>query len=260
MSPASAADDQEARMHESRAALICGSRPLMRKAFPDRWDRWQQEQQEHAIAQVFEDITSASGYIFTEVCIEPSESYEHWKPAFDAFGKEHKMETSSIVFHGSSREAVLAIHAEGFDPERVRMVHHGRGPYVTHDLFEALAFAEPDENGVLWVVYGRAHLGDPQDIPVGIDGQTDFGVRADGAPIVTLTNPTRIYWCLSDPKRQFISNGFMGFRVKMDERPSDFALIHMCYTPAVWDEMKARLPGLAAYKRRLLAAQHCTQS
>jgi hypothetical protein len=39
-------------------------------------------------------------------------------------------------------------------------------------------YAELDEDDLLWVVYGRAHLGNPAEIPVGSRGQTDFGVRA----------------------------------------------------------------------------------
>jgi hypothetical protein len=248
-------EDEAERMDQARAALIWGFLPWLRQAFPDRWDL-EQEQPVNTMGQILADIRHVSGYFFAEMCVEPPRSYASWKRAFDAFCKEHKMEESEggcIVFHGSSRQAVHAIRDKGFDPERFKEGQYGNGAYVSQLLTVALVYAEPDEDGLLWAVYGRAHLGDPHETPVGSRGQTDFGVRADGTRHVTLTNPQRTYWCLSEPRRQFIAKGFVGFGINTEERPSDFALLNMLYPPAVWQQMKERIPGLVAYKQRLLA-------
>jgi hypothetical protein len=221
-------EDEASRMDEARAALIWGFLPWLRQAFPDRWDL-EQDQPVNTMGQILADIAYVSGYTFAELCCEPSDSHGAWKQAFDAFGAEHKMQESCIAFHGSSWEAVEAIHEYGFDPQRCKEGAYGNGEYVSQLLSVALAYATPDKDGLLWAVYGRAHLGEPQEIAVGSRGQTDFGVRADGTRHVTLTNPQRTYWCLSEPRRQFFSNGFVGFWINTEERPSDFALLNMLY-------------------------------
>lgn len=253
------------RVHKAQAALIYGFLPWLEKAFPERWGD-DDARSALCMPQILADVTHVSGYSMELLCAEPPETYAAWKGAFDAFGKEHfsKPEQAPgaglgcICFHGSTRAAVEAIYEHGFDPERCREGAYGGGPgkpcaYVSNLLSVALMYSKPDEDGLLWAVYGNGHLGDPSDIPVGTPGQTDFGVRADGTPHVTLTNPPRSYWCLSDPRRQFIASGTIAFSIATDKRPSDFALREMLYPPAVWLQMRERIPGLVAYKQRLLA-------
>ena len=251
------------RVHKAQAALIYGFLPWLEKAFPERWGD-DDARSALCMPQILADVTHVSGYSMELLCAEPPETYAAWKGAFDAFGKEHFSKPEQgpgaglgcICFHGSTRAAVEAIYEHGFDPERCREGAYGGGPgkpcaYVSNLLSVALMYSKPDEDGLLWAVYGNGHLGDPSDIPVGTPGQTDFGVRADGTPHVTLTNPPRSYWCLSDPRRQFIASGTIAFSIA--KRPSDFALREMLYAPAVWLQMKERIPGLVAYKQRLLA-------
>ena len=259
------------RLRQAQAALCAGFLPWLEQAFPERWapTGWTVQNNEEVCA----DIEYVSGYSLDLLCAERQPSYAAQKHAFDAFAQEHFRRPEQqpagdrgvFCFHGSSRESVEAIHDGGFDAARWKEGVYGNGGYVSTLLSVALAYAALDDagpqaaagpqadTGRLWAAYGRAHLGDPADIPVGTRGQTDFGAREDGTPHMTLTNPVRTYYCLRDP-RQFLASGFMAFKVRFDQRPSDFALRHMVYHPAVWRKMTERLPGLVAYKQNLLKA------
>jgi len=246
-------EDFAARMEETINALIVGFLPSLKKCFPQRWSF--QDPKLKCVDEIIADIAYVSGYKMEVAYPERSALYTDWKAAFETFREVHKMPESCITFHGSSRASVEAIHEHGFDPECCKEGAYGNGAYVSHRLSVALAYAKPDKDGLLWAVHGRAHLGDPSEIPIGIKGQTDFGVRKDGTRQVTLTNPARTYWCLSDPLRQFISGGFIGFRIATDKRPTDFALVSTMYAPEVWQAMKDQIPGIAAYKQGLLEKQ-----
>ena len=207
---------------------------------------------------MLEDIQYASGYRFSALCTDETATYNDRKKVFDVFGEKHKMFIDPpFCFHGSSYQSVSKIYDDGFDlalctAEGV----YGGGPkkpcaYVSQYIRQALVYSMMDENDMLWVVYGRAHIGNPLEIPVGSKGQIDFGVHADGRQILTTTNPDKTYWCMSQPRDQFCSEGFMGFRIASEL--SDFALLHMTYPPAVWKRMTKELPGLVAYRQGLVA-------
>ena len=250
-------------MEESRAALMFGFLDLLATAFPERYGEAYADVYNTAVeqfSQLLADIKYVSGYKFTALCTDEPATYKERKQAFDVFGETHKMDVEPcICFHGSSYASVTKIHANGFNPALCTAEGaYGGGPekpcaYVSQYLSDALVYAQIDEIDTLWVVYGRAHLGNPSEVPIGSKGQTDFGVHADGRPIITLKNESASYWCLSDPQRQFISNGFMGFRIASEL--SDFALLHMTYPPAVWKRMTEELPELVAYKQGLVAKE-----
>lgn len=236
---------------EFRAALMFGFWNLLEKAFPDRYS-FTEDYPIPTIEQVLADIEYLTGYKMMKMYTSIPASYNQRKLAFEAFRVEHKMPLDVICFHGSSAAAVMAIHNNGFDPTLVKRNLFGSGAYISTQLIIALAYSQRDENGELWVVYGRAHIGDPVDIPVGSEGQTDFGVRKDGTRQFTSTCPSREFFCLGQPQQQFISNGYIRFSISTDEKPSDFALCNVLYPQVVWEEMKQRIPGLVAYKQRLL--------
>lgn len=253
------------RLQQAQAALCAGFLPWLEKAFPERWDPngWKCENNDQLCA----DIEYVSGYSFELLCADRQSSYAAQKQAFDAFAQENfsrpeqlaGCSEGKICFHGSSRESVQAIHEGGFDSSLWKEGAYGNGGYVSPFLSVALAYSELDDDvvrhkspaGLLWAAYGRAHLGDPVDIPVGTRGQTDFGVREDGTRHMTLTNPARTYFCVRDP-RQFLATGFFAFKIRFDQRPSDFALRNMIYHPKVWLQMTQCIPGLVEYKKNLL--------
>lgn len=247
------AGDSDARFDEAVAALIFGFLPWLREALPERWGSVDSEVPHNSMGQLLADITFVSGLTFEKMCNVPPASYAEAKRSYDALGEESGLALDCICFHGSSREAVEAIHEGGFDPTLLTEFACGKGAYVSQVLPVAVGYAKPDKDGLLWANYGRARLGDPNDIPVGSRGQTDFGVRADGRPRMTLTNRSRTYWCLKEPARQFISNGLVAWSVRTDVRPSDYALLNMIYPRQVWLEMKQKIPGLVRHKQRLLA-------
>jgi len=254
--------DFKAHLQQAQAALCAGFLPWLEQRFPDRWDPtgWKVQNNQ----QVCDDIEHVSGYKFDLLCAEQQDSYAAQKAAFDAFAKEHFSRPEQLpggdsgvfAYHGSSRASVQAIHEKGFDSSRWKEGVYGNGGYVSTLLTVALAYAPPEfitpTTMRVFAAYGRAHIGDPREIPVGTKGQTDFGVREDGTSHMTLTNPVRTYYCLREP-RQFLASGFMGFEIRIDQRPSDFALRNMFYHPAVWHKMTECIPGLVAYKNNLLS-------
>jgi len=250
----------EARMEDLRASLMWGFLKLLQRAFPERYCL-DDDSPVASYGQLLIDIKYVSGYQLTHLCTDKpaTKEYKDWETAFVDFGKTHQMDKDPCVcFHGSSYASVTKIYEKGFNPALCREGAYGGGAerpcaYVSQYLDEALMYARLDEIDTLWVVYGDAHLGDPSKIPIGSKGQTDFGVHADGRPIVTLRNPSASYWCLGDPQRQFISKGKLGFLIMLDERPSDFALLHVMYPPAVWKRMTEAIPGLVKYKQGVVA-------
>lgn len=243
---------EDALFDRAVQALVFGFLPWLQEAFPERWGG-DEIDGEIPVEELLQDITFVSGLSFERMCGELPASYAARKAAYDEFAAEHGLALDCVCFHGSTRGAVRAIHEEGFDAARLRGFAFGKGAYVSQLLAVALSYATRDEDGLLWATYGRARLGDPYDTPVGSKGQTDFGVGADGRPRVTLTNPTRTYWCLKDPARQFLGVGYLAFSIRTDTRPSDFALCNMLYPQEVWADMKKNIPGLVPYKQRLLA-------
>ncbi len=242
------------RIDQATASLMWGFLGLLNRAFPERWTMEDDDDGPVlTMKQIIADVTYVTGYKLDMLCIDVPQAIKHSKPAFEAFAQKHQMkEPGCICFHGSSFLSVKAIHNHGFDLQRCKEGRFGNGAYVSPQLMHALVYAEPDADETLWTVFGYAHLGDPAQIPVGSEGQTDFGVRADGMPNMTLRDPEQAYFCLRDA-HAFLSHGFMGFKVV--ERPSDFALLHMTYAPTVWQRMQQRIPGLVAHKQRLVAKE-----
>jgi len=244
-----------ARMADLREALMWGFFDVLALAFPERYGL---DAPLPPFTQMLEDIEYASGYKFSALCNEETATYKDRKGAFDVFGETHKMVIDPpFCFHGSSYESVQEIYNDGFDLALCTAEGaYGGGPgmpcaYVSQYIREALVYSRMDEKNLLWVVYGPAHIGDPEKIPVGSKGQIDFGVYPDGSPILTTTNANKTYWCLSQPRQQFCSEGFVGFRIA--SKLSDFALLHMMYPPAVWKRMTEAVPELVAYKQVLIA-------
>jgi hypothetical protein len=197
-----------ARIEDMRASLMWGFLHLLRKAFPQRYCT-DDDSPLTSYEQLLVDIKYVSGYKLTTLCTDEPAMYKDRKKAFDVFGETHKIDIEPcICFHGSSYASVTKIHENGFNSALCREGAYGGGDskpcaYVSQYLNEALWYSMIDDD-TLWVVYGRAHLGNPSEIPIGSKGQTDFGVHADGRPIVTLRNSLGTYWCLGDPQRQFI--------------------------------------------------------
>jgi hypothetical protein len=249
----------EARMADLREALMWGFYDVLALAFPARYKVDDvQDPPLPPFKQMLEDIEYASGYKFSALCNEETATYKDRQKEFDVFGETHKMVIDPpFCFHGSSYESVEKIYNDGFDLALCTAEGaYGGGPgmpcaYVSQYLREALVYSRIDEKNMLWVVYGRAHIGDPEKIPVGSKGQIDFGVYPDGRPILTTTNANKTYWCMSQPRQQFCSEGFVGFRIA--SKLSDFALLHMTYPPAVWKRMTEEIPELVAYKQGLVA-------
>jgi hypothetical protein len=155
------------RMQELRAALMWGFTDLLRTAFPERYDI-DDDVPLAAFNQLLADIKYVSGYNFTALCTDEPVTYKDWEKAFVDFGKTHKIDMEPcICFHGSSYASVTKIQKHGFNPELCMAegayVGGAEKPcaYVSQNLSEALVYAQIDEIDTLWVVYGRAHLGNP---------------------------------------------------------------------------------------------------
>jgi hypothetical protein len=243
----------KADLQESQSALCAGFLPWLEQSFPEPWDPagWQVKNN----VQIMADIEYVSGYKLEMLCPEIQESYASQKQLFDAFAQENFRRPEqlsaggedAICFHCSSRESVDTIWQGSFDFSL--WGQYGNSGYVSTLLSVALAYSQPDDEGCVWAAYGCAHLG--TDIPVCSKGQTDFGVRDDNTRHVTLTNPQRTYYYVSDPL-QFVAKGYVAFSIRFDQLPSDFSLRYMYYSPALCRKMTECMPVLVAYNRHLL--------
>ena len=233
-------------------AAMWGFMKLLVLAFPERYNSVLQGNDDPVptLREIRDDIMYVSGYDLCAAEIDRPATYKPMKMKHDAFGKQHNMPASCITFHGSSFLNCLSILQTGFDPRFAKKGVFGIGAaYVTTCAPSALMYATPDEQDTQWIVFGNSHIGRPDQLIVGREGQRDFGMRADGTKNTTLCDPEMTYFCLSSPEAS-ISNGMMGFCIPT--KPSDFALLHMFYRPVVWESMKTRFPGLVEYKKKLV--------
>ena len=206
--------------------------------------------------QVIDDVFHVTGYKLKYAEIDEVANNKS-KKEHDAFGKQHKMpEYPDITFHGSTLPSLRAIRQEGFDPNKSIRKMWGEGAYVTEHGEIALQYAEPDDQHMQYILVGLSHLGFMQgenQIPVGSQGQKNFGVRPDGTPQMTLRSPDWLIYCLKD-EAAFRPLGILGFDIP--KQPSDFALVRNRYHPDAWASMKTRFPGLVEHKQKLVAAHN----
>ncbi len=247
-------DDEQFEFVCLIGAAMWGFIKLLVLAFPERYNSVIEGSGDDAsyptLKEVKHDIQYVSGYDLIAADIDRPATYKQMKMKHDAFGKQHKMPASCITFHGTSFINALSIFDAGFDPALSKRGIWGTGAaYVTPCALNALMYATPDEQDTQWIVFGNSHIGRPDQLIVGREGQRDFGMRADGTQNTTLCDPEMTYFCLSSPEAS-ISNGMMGFCIPT--KPSDFALLHMFYRPVVWESMKTRFPGLVEYKKNLV--------
>jgi hypothetical protein len=238
--------------------LIAGFKDVLLRAFPDRYKRLKQPKfLALGSQQIIADIQHATGYKLCDVLNDELTTYQEMKKAHDDFGKRHNMPKNRIItFHGSTLSSLSAIRQEGFDPEKSIRNRWGKGAgYVTECGKIALRFAQPDKMHRQYILGGFSHLGfmkGENQIPVGSQGQTDFGVRADGTSHTTLRSRDGKLYCLKYGVA-FESKVILGF--KIPEQPSKFALTHSMYHPDAWRSMKTRFPGLVEHKQKLVAAR-----
>jgi hypothetical protein len=124
-----------------------------------------------------------------------------------------------------------------------------------HKLVEYVKGLSEDQP-MQYILAGLSHLGFMQgenQIPVGSQGQKNFGVRPDGTPHMTLRSPDWLIYCLKD-EAAFRPLGILGFDIP--KQPSDFALVRHRYHPDAWARMKTRFPGLVEHKQKLVAARN----
>ena len=210
---------------EASTALIIGFWPMLKKYRPERWTDLSHEHDGHLI----EDIKDATGFQVETVTFHSSS--EKLFNAFWAknFGKSPEENGPVVVFHGSSKAGIKGICEGGFDEKRLRDDGlFGNGVYVSNDACVALMYAQPCENGRLWVLFGNALLGDLAGIPVGWRAQTDFGKHPDGSDVLTLRDEEALYFCMKCENAnngQLQRQGYFAFSIDTSQPPSDFALI-----------------------------------
>lgn len=242
------------------ATVWCGFWPALNTLNPRRWpldaqddisDELRQEQEEHLCS----DILEATGYEFVQATFVGTP-----QKLFDAFEEQHFSSEGyggpAFVFHGSSEESVEGILESGFDEKRCLRNLFGCGAYLSAQAFVALMYAQACQGGLLHVVFGSAHLGNVQNIPVGRPGQIDFGKHPDGTNVLTLRNNECSCFCVKCDNAnngQVKRQGKMSFRIDTSKPPSDFALRKMTYPPAVWAKFKQNVPGIVARRMRLQA-------
>jgi hypothetical protein len=242
----------------ARTSLECGFWLALNACFPARWPLEpagdaSDEREEH----LYTDIEHATGYKFVMARFASTS-----EQLFKAFEEQHFSTRPEgyagpvVVWHGSSEEGVHGIIERGFDAKLSKRDLYGGGAYLSAEAFVALMYAQAGKDGLFHVVFGKAHLGNVENIPVGSPGQIDFGTHADGADVLTLRNEVCSYFCIKCENAndgQFQRRGVMSFSIDTTKLPSDFALCNMTYPAAVWEEFKKNVPGIVARKMRLQA-------
>ena len=156
---------------------------------------------------LFRDMVHLANYKVVQVVrIQNQKRYQLWAAHIDAY--EIEMADTVKVYHGTTGPAAQSICNTGFRGGFCKRGMFGKGVYSTRNVWEALAYAAPDELGnqtflVAYLARGPTALGS-------ID-QTDFGMTPEGKEINTLTSPSGTILCA-----QYENQLMVGYRVTLN--------------------------------------------
>ena len=190
-----------------------------------------------SLAEVLTDISSNTNYEVEEVVrIQNQQRYSmhrYFKQTYDLPG-------ARIVYHGTTRASAASIATTGFRGAVSQRAKFGRGIYCSSVLWEALAYAEPEQPALTQTFLVVDMLQGPT--AVGMQDQVDFGVDSEGREILTTTNPEATIFC-SKYENQLLATYRISVRYLKDRvhTPTHYNSVRM-YHPTIWKIIKEQAP------------------
>lgn len=167
------------------------------------------------------------------------------------FARCYHIENTRQVYHGTTAATAATIARVGFRNAASQRAKFGKGIYSASNIWEALAYAEPDARSWVQTFLVAELLEGPTR--VGTENMIDFGCDEAGRQIVTTTNPDQNIFCAA-----YEDQLYPRYIVKVcmsDTQLSPLAQrIVRIYHPTIWSRLqKPSLPS-AAYKPAVVTA------
>ena len=163
------------------------------------------------------------------------------------FMRVYKIDDTRWVYHGTTETNASIIAKVGFRNSASQRAKFGKGIYTASNVWEALAYAEPDATSLHQRFFVAALAQGPSR--VGTENMRDFGVDEAQRQILTTTNPEQTIFCAAY-EDQLYAHYKITVRYCVEETllESAHGIVRM-YHPAIWSRLKqtaAQQPVLAA--------------
>lgn len=152
------------------------------------------------------------------------------------FMRVYKIDDTRWVYHGTTETNADIIAKVGFRNSASKRAKFGKGIYTASDVWEALAYAEPDAKSFVQTFLVAALAQGPSR--VGTENMSDFGVDEAQRQILTTTNPEQTIFCAAY-EDQLYAHYMITVRYCVEEPLSASAhgIVRM-YHPVIWSRLK----------------------
>ena len=152
------------------------------------------------------------------------------------FMRVYKIDDTRWVYHGTTKTNAAIIAKVGFRNSASQRAKFGKGIYTASNVWEALAYAEPDAKSFVQTFFVAALAQGPSR--VGTENMSDFGDDEAQRQILTTTNPEQTIFCAAY-EDQLYAHYMITMRYCVEETllPSAHGIVRM-YHPAIWSRLK----------------------
>lgn len=161
------------------------------------------------------------------------------------FGRGYGISSARQVYHGTTKTSASTIAKVGFRNAVSQRALFGKGIYAAANVWEALAYAEPEAHSNVQTFLVADLLQGPTR--VGHENMVDFGRDLSNKQILTTTNPQETIFCAAY-EDQLYAHYRITVRFLAERRllPSARKIVGGWYHPAVWSLIKAQAAAGAA--------------
>lgn len=164
------------------------------------------------------------------------------------FMRVYKIDDTRWVYHGTTKTNAAIIAKVGFRNSASQRAKFGKGIYSASNVWEALAYAEPDAKSFVQTFFVAALAQGPSR--VGTENMSDFGFDEAKRQILTTTNPEKNIFCAAYEDQLYAHYMFtVRYCVEEPLLASAHGIVRM-YHPAIWSRLKqtaAQQHALAAH-------------
>ena len=155
------------------------------------------------------------------------------------FGRSYGIKDTRAVYHGTTRTNASTIAKVGFRNAASQRAKFGKGIYAASNVWEALAYAEPEAGSMVQTFLVADLLQGPTRI--GTENMVDFGYDDAQRQIITTTNPDQSIFCAAYEDQLYAHYSItVRYMCENPHSPSAHGIVRM-YHPAIWSRIKEKL-------------------
>jgi hypothetical protein len=157
-------------------------------------------------------------------------------------GRGYGIRSARQVYHGTTKASASTIAKVGFRNAVSQRALFGKGIYAAANVWEALAYAEPEAYSNVQTFLVADLLQGPTR--VGHEQMIDFGRDLSNEQILTATNPQETIFCAAYENQLYAHYSItVRFLAEREHLPSARKIVGGWYHPAVWSLINRPLPG-----------------